>query len=150
MTYLFPRPPLTHLNRSTHMAAKKPPLDTPPGSTSEPLIQDIKSEENSLIEAMVTELAPKLPDHTEDEIRQAAHDTMMYITQKVMEGNEVILGDNMLLRRKPDKDSPEAKGPRPGYEHLLHVDIEYTPPKVPGLSKDSFPMSLPPNLLTKH
>ncbi|MCI5130796.1 MAG: hypothetical protein D3904_04580 [Candidatus Electrothrix sp. EH2] len=132
------------------MAAKKPPFDRPAGSISESSLQNIAQEKNPLIEGIVEELLPKLPDHSEEEIRLAAHDTIMYVTQKVMEGNEVILGNSMLLRRKPDKDSPEAKGPRPGDEHLLHVDIEYTPSRIPGQSKDSFPMSLPPDLTTKH
>lgn len=123
------------------MTAKKTPSDSP--------TQVIEQEEDPLIEAIVAKAAPQFPDRSKDELRALVRDCTNYVNQKVMEGYDVILGD-MLLRRKPDKDSPDAKGPRPGYEHLLHVDVEYNPPKVPGLSEDSFPMSLPPNLMTKH
>ena len=134
------------------MAAKKPSPDTPSAksdSTQESPVQEIKQEKNPLVESIVARIRRQYPEQSEDEIRQTTRDTLMCITQMAMEGKEVIIGD-MLFRRKPDKDSPEAKAPRPGYEHLLHVDIEYTPPEIPGLSKDSFPMSLPPDLLTKH
>lgn len=131
------------------MPTKKMFPDIPLSKDSESPILDIKPERDPLIERIVASVAKERPQDSVEELRAAARYVLMYITQKVMEGNEVILG-NILLRRKPDKDSPEAKGPRPGQEHLFHIDIEYTPPKIPGASKDSFPMSLPPNLLTKH
>lgn len=131
------------------MPTKKMFPDIPLSKDSESPILDIKPERDPLIERIVASVAKERPQDSVEELRAVARYVLMYITQKVMEGNEVILG-NILLRRKPDKDSPEAKGPRPGQEHLFHIDIEYTPPKIPGASKDSFPMSLPPNLLTKH
>lgn len=131
------------------MPTKKMFPDIPLSNDSESTILDIKPERDPLIERIVASVAKERPQDSEEELRAVARYVLMYITQKVMEGNEVILGD-ILLRRKPDKDSPEAKGPRPGQEHLFHIDVEYTPPKIPGASKDSFPMSLPPNLLTKH
>ena len=131
------------------MPAKKMSPDIPLSNDSESPILDIKPERNPLIERIVANLAKKRPQDSEEKLRAATRDILMYITQEVMEGKEVILGD-ILIRPKPDKDSPEAKGPRPGQEHLFHIDVEYTPPKIPGASKDSFPMSLPPNLLTKH
>lgn len=131
------------------MPTKKMFPDIPLSNDSESPILDIKPEKDPLIERIVASIAKTRPQDSEEELRATTRYVLMYITQKVMEGNEVILG-NILLRRKPDKDSPEAKGPRPGQEHLFHIDVEYTPPKIPGASKDSFPMSLPPNLLTKH
>ncbi|WP_339136912.1 MAG: hypothetical protein WGN25_03165 [Candidatus Electrothrix sp. GW3-4] len=132
------------------MAAKKPPFESSPCSTSASPTQDIEPEKNQLIERIVAKAIQKHPEQSEEELRAIAHASMDHLTQLLLKHKEIIIGDEILYRLVSGDENEPSPPPRPGEEHLFHVDVRIHTPKIPGLKEDKFPPYLPPDLTTKH